>query len=107
LFCALRKERVYGLFLFMEMTITVVVYLNMLQQFLIPQLDEDNEEGRTHFQQEGPPPHYLGEVREYLDTRFPGRLIGRAALIAWPPRSPDLTPLEFFLWGFDNHNYPR
>ena len=21
-------------------------------------------------------------------------------LKAWPPRSPDLTPLDFFLWGF-------
>ena len=45
-------------------------------------------------------PHYLGEVREYLNTRFPGRWIGRAAPIAWPPRSPDLTPMDLFLWGF-------
>jgi hypothetical protein len=27
----------------------------MLQQFLIPQLDEDNQEGRIHFQQDGAP----------------------------------------------------
>ena len=75
--------------------------LDMLQEFLIPQLDEDDQEGRIHFQQDGgAPPHYLGEVREYLKTRFPGRWIGRAAPIAWPPRSPDLTPLDFFLWGF-------
>jgi hypothetical protein len=31
--------------------------------------------------------------------------IGRAAagdqeLLRWPPRSPDLTPCDFFLWGF-------
>ena len=77
-----------------------IVYLDMLQEFLIPQLDEDDQEGRIHFQQDGAPPHYLGEVREYLNTRFPGRWIGRAAPIAWPPRSPDLTPLDFFLWGF-------
>ena len=44
--------------------------------------------------------HYLGEVSEYLNTLFPGRWIGRAAPIAWPPRSPDLTRLDFFLWGF-------
>jgi hypothetical protein len=62
--------------------------------------DEGDQEGRIHFQQDGAPPHYLGEVREYLNTRFPGRWIGRAAPIAWPPRSPDLTPLDFFLWGF-------
>ena len=99
-FCALSKERVYGPFFFMETTITGIVYLDMLQEFLIPQLDEDDQEGRIHFQQDGAPPHYLGEVREYLNTRFPGRWIGRAAPIAWPPRSPDLTPLDFFLWGF-------
>ena len=22
------------------------------------------------------------------------------ALMLWPPRSPDLTPYDFFLWGF-------
>jgi hypothetical protein len=32
----------------METTITGIVYLDMLQQFLIPQLDEDNQEGRIH-----------------------------------------------------------
>jgi hypothetical protein len=67
----------------------------MLQQFLIPQLDEDDQEGPIHFQQDGTPPHYLEEVREYLNTCFPGR-VGRAAPIAWPPRYPDLTPLDFF-----------
>jgi hypothetical protein len=44
------------------------IYLHMLQQFLIPQLDEDDQEGRIHFQQDDVPPHYLGEVREYLST---------------------------------------
>ena len=34
-------------------------------------------EGRIHFQQDAAPHHYLGEVREYLNTRFPGRWIGR------------------------------
>jgi hypothetical protein len=84
----------------MEKIITGIVYLDMLEQFLIPQLDEDDQEGHIHFQQDGAPLHYLEAVREYLDTRFLGRWIGRAAPIAWPPRSPDLTPLYFFFWGF-------
>jgi hypothetical protein len=71
----------------------------MLQQFLIPQLDKDDQEGRIHFQQDGASPHYLEEVRKYLNTRFPGRRIGGAGPIAWPPHSPDLTSLDFFLWG--------
>jgi hypothetical protein len=48
----------------MEATITGIVYLDMLQQFLIPQLDEDDQEGRIHLQQDGAPPHYLGEVSQ-------------------------------------------
>jgi hypothetical protein len=35
-FCALSKEKVYGPFFFMEMIITGIVYLDMLQQILIP-----------------------------------------------------------------------
>ena len=27
------------------------------------------------------------------------RWIGRGGTINWPPRSPDLTPLDFCLWG--------
>jgi hypothetical protein len=73
------------------------VYLDMLQQFLIPQLDEDDQEGRIHFQQEGAPAHYNAEVRENLSTRFPGRSIDTAAPIAWPPSSSDLTALDSFI----------
>jgi hypothetical protein len=40
----------------MEMTITGIVYLDMPQQFLIPQLDKNDQEGRIHFQQTAHPP---------------------------------------------------
>ncbi|KAJ4451845.1 hypothetical protein ANN_03323 [Periplaneta americana] len=30
---------------------------------------------------------------------FESRWIGRGGPIAWQARSPDLTPLDFFLWG--------
>jgi hypothetical protein len=48
-FSSLSKERVYSLFFFMGTTISGIVYLDMLQQFLIPQLDEDDQEGRINF----------------------------------------------------------
>jgi hypothetical protein len=35
----------------------------------------------------------------YLNENFIGRWIGRGSTIKWPARSPDLTPLDFFLWG--------
>jgi hypothetical protein len=31
---------------------------------------------------------------------MPGGWIGRGALIAWPPQSPDFSLLDFFLWGY-------
>lgn len=46
------------------------------------------------------PPHYAVNVRRYLNEVFPRRWIGRRGPIEWPPRSPDLTPLDFFLWGY-------
>lgn len=52
------------------------------------------------FQQDGAPAHFARLVRTYLDIVFPNRWIGRNGPILWPPRSPDMTPLDFFLWGF-------
>ena len=46
------------------------------------------------------PPHNSATVREYLNEAFKNRWIGRGGSIAWPPRSPDLTSLDFFLWGY-------
>ncbi|OXU32246.1 hypothetical protein TSAR_008067 [Trichomalopsis sarcophagae] len=50
--------------------------------------------------QQGAPPHYARIVRNFLYDRFPNRWIGRGGLIAWPPRSPDLTPLDFYMWRY-------
>ena len=34
------------------------------------------------------------DVTTFLDETFPGRWVGRGGPTAWPPRSPDLTPLD-------------
>ena len=54
------------------------------------------------FQQDGAPPHFHNEVREELNNRLPKRWVGRddSQLLCWSPRSPDLTPLDFFMWGY-------
>jgi len=31
---------------------------------------------------------------------FPDRLISRCGDVPWPPRSPDLSMCDFFLWGY-------
>ncbi|KAJ4451659.1 hypothetical protein ANN_03129 [Periplaneta americana] len=52
-----------------------------------------------HFLHDGVPAHFSRTARRYLDRRFPDRWIGRGGPIAWPPRSPDLNPPDFYLWG--------
>ncbi|KOC60077.1 hypothetical protein WH47_09448 [Habropoda laboriosa] len=43
------------------------------------------------------PAHYARNVRDTLNEMFPDRWIGRGSRICWPARSPDQTPLDFFL----------
>jgi hypothetical protein len=51
------------------------------------------------FQHDGAPAHFARNVRDILHHMYPNQWIGRGGPIHWPARSPDLTPLDFFLWG--------
>eukprot|EP00731_Ephydatia_muelleri_P038605 Em0825g2a len=53
-----------------------------------------------HYQQDGAPAHYLGGVGDWLNETFGTKLIGRGGPLEWPARSPDLTPMDFWLWGY-------
>jgi hypothetical protein len=96
--CGLLHDRVIGPFFFHEPTVTSDTYLDMLQHFVYPQLEE--LQPRIIFQQDGAPPHWAKIVRNSLKDKFENRWIGRGGPIPWPPRSPDITPCDFFLWGF-------
>ena len=63
-----------------------------------PQLEQ--YQPQVIFQQDGAPPHWGLEVRQFLNDTFPERWIGRDGPIPWSPRSPNITPLDFFLWGY-------
>ena len=58
-------------------------------------------------------PHFCFDVRAHLNANLPSRWIGctfhnDSPLLTWPPRSPDLTPCNFFLWGYiKDHVYVR
>lgn len=52
-----------------------------------------------YYQQDGAPPHYARDVRDFLNGEYGNRWIGRGGPVAWPARSPDLTPCDFYLWG--------
>jgi hypothetical protein len=57
------------------------------------------ENFRRIFSKTGSPPHYGICVRRWLDQQFPDSWIGRRGPFEWPPRSLDLSPLNFYLWG--------
>ncbi|XP_076237366.1 uncharacterized protein LOC143181061 [Calliopsis andreniformis] len=55
---------------------------------------------RAGREMDGAPAHFGRSVREFLNNTYEDRWIGRLGPVAWPPRSPDLTPLDFFLWEY-------
>jgi hypothetical protein len=61
----------------------------MLQQFSVPQVED--LQPTVIFQQDGAPRLY---------ATFPNRWLGRDGPLAWPPRSPDITPLDFLTGGY-------
>ncbi|VVC38683.1 Hypothetical protein CINCED_3A002631 [Cinara cedri] len=52
------------------------------------------------FQQDGATCHTSNATIAILNGKFEGMVISRRGDVNWPPRSCDLTPLDFFLWGF-------
>ena len=53
---------------------------------------------RLWFQHDGAPAYFALDVREYMNNVFPNRWSGKGGPVQWPPRSPDLTPMDFFIW---------
>lgn len=53
-----------------------------------------------YFQYDGALPYYITIVQNCVDEVFQWRVIGRRGAIEIPPRSPDLTPMDFFLWVY-------
>ncbi|GFY05206.1 uncharacterized protein TNCV_2206521 [Trichonephila clavipes] len=63
-----------------------------------------HESNNLVWQQDGAPSHGHVSIRDWLNITVPNQWIGPKeppdkACIAWPPRSPDLTPCDFYLWG--------
>ncbi|KFM73429.1 Zinc finger MYM-type protein 1, partial [Stegodyphus mimosarum] len=71
--CELMHDRVIGPFFFTEQTVSSVVYLDILQNFVFPQLEE--LQPHVFLQQDGAPPHWGTIVRNSLNDHFTGRWI--------------------------------
>lgn len=52
------------------------------------------------FMHDGCPAHFSRDVRRFLDLTYGNQWIGRGGPVNWPPRSPDLNPCDFCIWGY-------
>lgn len=57
------------------------------------------ERTRVWFQHDGAPPHSARRALQLLRQMFREKCVGRFGPVSWPARSPDLTPMDFYLWG--------
>ena len=99
IWCGVIGNRLITSFVF-DNNLTGNTYVAFLRNEL-PGLLEDIPliRSQIYIQHDAAPPHYTRYVREYLNESFPNRWLGRGGPIAWPPRSLDLTPLHYYLWG--------
>jgi len=100
IWCAVLNNQLIGPFI-LEGCLTGEAYLRFLQEEL-PRLLEDvplNTRGCMYFKHDGAP-HSSHEVRNFLNSCFPGWWIGRGGPHNWPTRSPDLSPLDYCVWGW-------
>uniref|UniRef100_A0A3Q3KZL0 DUF4817 domain-containing protein n=1 Tax=Mastacembelus armatus TaxID=205130 RepID=A0A3Q3KZL0_9TELE len=95
--CGIWGTKIVGPF-FINGNLKATGYLKLLHD-VFPSLCTEAGTFPEFFQQDGAPPHYGCQVRAFLDEQFPEKWIGRRGPVERPPRSPDLTPLDFYLWG--------
>lgn len=68
------------------------LYFDFLRNILEDFLDNHNLADRqVRFQQDGASPHNTRNERSFSRSRGPN---------LWPPRSPDICPMDFYFWGF-------
>lgn len=83
------------------LTVNTDRYCDMIRTFLAPSLQEfSGYNSATFFQQDGARCHTTDRSIGALNELFPGKLMSLRGNIKWPPRSPDLSPLDYFLWGY-------
>ncbi|GFT99571.1 DUF4817 domain-containing protein [Trichonephila clavipes] len=74
-------------------------YRAMITNFFIPELNNHDVQ-ELWFRQDGATCHTARATIDLLKDTLGDRLISRFGPSNWPPRSCDLTPLDYFLWGY-------
>ncbi|GFV43100.1 uncharacterized protein TNCV_1409971 [Trichonephila clavipes] len=99
--CALWAGGIIGPYFFKNdeghnVTVNGDRYRAMITNFFIPELNNHDVQ-ELWFQQDGATCHTARATIDLLKDTFGDRLISRFEPVNWPPRSCDLTPLDYFL----------
>lgn len=102
--CGLSSNRIYGPYFFEDpegnaRTVTSETYIEMLNMIFVNDIYPDQ-----WFQQDGATAHTSLRAREWLTNQFGNKIISHHMEFPWPARSPDLSPLDYFLWGYVKEN---
>ncbi|GFV83924.1 transposable element Tc3 transposase [Trichonephila clavipes] len=102
--CALWAGGIIGPYFFKNykghnVTVNGDRYRAMITNFFIPELNNHHVQ-ELWFQQDGATCHTARATIDLLKDTFGDCLISRFGPVNWPPRSCDLTPLDYFLWGY-------
>ena len=78
---------------------TEVYIRDVLEGFMWPIIQTLPNKNRLWFQQDGARCHTSNLSLEWIREKFGTRVISGNTAIPWPARSPDKSPLDYFLWG--------
>jgi hypothetical protein len=82
-------------------TVTLAQYVEMLQNFITPELSHHGTELSTiWFQQDGTTAHTVRASFQVIPEMFPDHVMSLRSEHAWPVLSPDLSACDYFLWGY-------
>ncbi|GFU62445.1 DUF4817 domain-containing protein [Trichonephila clavipes] len=74
-------------------------YRAMITNFFIPELN-NHDVRELWFQQDGATCHTARATIDFLKDTLGDRLISCFRPVNWPPRSCDLTQLDYFMWSY-------
>ncbi|GFY25598.1 uncharacterized protein TNCV_2487181 [Trichonephila clavipes] len=102
--CALWAGGIIGPYFFKNdeghnVTVNGDRYRAMISNVFIPELNNHDIQ-ELWFQQDGATCHTARAAIDLLKDTIGDRLISRFGPVNWPPTSCDLTPLDYFLWGY-------
>lgn len=102
---AISERGIIGPFFFEEhgsqVTVTKERYIEVLKDFW-KELESLYPSWMKHFwfQQDGASPHTSHLSQDWLKQHFGKRVVSLKTDFEWAPHSPDLSPPDFFLWGY-------